>query len=128
MSLSYPHYIVELAIALAVLLSILFGFVAIWIVAVKLRVICRVFGHDWDYMTLEYRGVYECMRCDHHGYEDRSVRRWLIERRLKAWQWLRARRAALRPRLIAIRERIRCSECGARFGRHVVMKGKHIRF
>lgn len=82
---------------------------------------CRILGHRWHPEAAEYYCHYVCVRCDHEGYSDGSLRERI---QLKWWlftQWVGGW-------LRVWRHWLRCSECGLWFGRHDYEKSDHIPF
>lgn len=71
---------------------------------------CKILGHHWNPEGAEYYCVYDCMRCGHSGYESGSWR----ERASHQW-WRIGQR--VQPVIRRMRNWLKCSECGGRFGR-----------
>lgn len=74
--------------------------------------VCRLIGHAWHREAAQFMCLYECTRCQHVGYEGRSI----LERIQQVlWWWShRFDNEVKRP----LKGWLKCRECGLRFGRH----------
>lgn len=85
-----------------------------------MSILCKILGHAWHPDAAEFYSVYDCQRCDHHGYQCSFRERIVL--RLYFWRY----EAGLR--WSCWREWWKCSECGGRFGKHNYDEFDHLPF